>query len=179
MKKILLAFAFLLLLPIWGFSQKIGLGASGLYNVQTESMGLGARINVFPNSRISLVPQFSHYSVLMGTISEWTLGLSVEAKTIRINTFDLYLMAHSGYNNWSNANSSPLEGATTTNWNLEGGAGITTNWCLRPFLEYRYNLKFQETHLQLGLLYVFGCNGNQGGMNTKRINRKVACPAYN
>ena len=180
MKKARLTF-FLFLLPFFGFNQNIGAGASALYNFQSESLGVGARVNIFPNSTISFVPQFSYYSVLIGSISEWTLGLSIEAKVIKLNTFNFYLMAHGGYNNWSNASSSALEGAQSTNWNLEGGVGVTTNWCLRPFLEYRYNIKFQETHLQLGLLYVFGCNNNEGNgyRNPKNIRKMTVCPAYN
>ena len=173
MKNILLALV-LLLIPFLVFNQNVGAGVSGLYNFQSESLGAGARVNVFPNKRISFVPQYSYYSIFLGTISEWTLGLSIEAKVIRTNTVNFYLLAHSGYNNWSNASSSPMEGATTANWNLEGGAGITTNGCLRPFLEQRYNFKFQESHLQLGLLYIFGCKNGD-----KNINRKVACPTYN
>ncbi len=173
MKNLVLAFI-TLLIPLFGFNQNIGAGVSGLYNFQSESSGVGARVNVFPNSRISLIPQFSYYSIFLGTISEWTLGLGVEAKVIRTNQLNFYLLAHSGYNHWINASSSPLEGATTSNWNLEGGGGITTNGCLRPFIEQRYNFKFQESHLQVGLVYIFGCNNDE-----RNINRKVSCPAYN
>ncbi len=161
-------------------SQNIGAGASVLYNIQSESLGVGARVNFFPNNTISYVPQFSYYSLFIGSISEWTVGLSVEAKVIRGNTINWYLLAHGGYNNWSNAGASGLEGASSTNWNLEGGAGITTNRCLRPFLEYRYNIKFQETHLRLGLLYIFGCKGDRMGYrNARKVRKSVVCPAYN
>lgn len=177
MKKIFLILL-ITALPYYSFSQKIGIGGSAMWNFQTESMGLGARVNFFPNSTISYVPQFTWYS-LIGNISEWMLGLGIEAKIKRGNTFNYYLMAHGAYNNWSNAGSSGLEDAQKANWNLEGGIGVTTNWCLRPFLEYRYNVKFQETHLRLGLLYVFGCqNGSGGYRNTNRMKNMYICPAY-
>jgi len=177
MKKIALIII-IISFPYLGNSQNIGVGASALYNVQSESFGAGARVSIFPNNTISYVPQFSYYFI--GPVSEWTVGLSLEFKILRGNTFDFYLLAHGGYNNWMNAGSSVLEGASPTNWNLEGGGGITTNKCLRPFLEYRYNIKFQETHLQLGLLYIFGCNnGGNGYRNTNRMKRAVVCPAYN
>ncbi len=168
----------LFLLPILGFNQNIGVGASALYNIQSESFGAGVRVSIYPNNTLSYVPQFSYYFI--GPVSEWTVGLSLEYKLLRSNTFDFYLLAHGGYNNWNNAGSSVLEGASSTNWNIEGGGGITTNKCLRPFLEYRYNIKFQETHLQLGLLYIFGCdNGGSGYRNTQDIRKTIVCPAYN
>lgn len=177
MKKTLFI-SFLILISCSFKAQKIGIGGSAMWNFQTESMGLGARVNFFPNNTISYVPQFTWYG-LIGPISEWTIGLSIEAKVKRGNTFNWYLMAHGGYNNWGNAGSSALENASTTNWNLEGGAGITTNWCLRPFLEYRYNIKFQETHLRLGLLYIFGCQNNTGSYrNPGRMKNMYICPAY-
>ena len=166
------------MLPFIGNAQKIGTGVSALYNFQSESFGAGARINFFPNNTISYVPQFSYYFI--GPVSEYTIGLSIEYKVIKLNTFNFYLLGHVGYNNWQNAAASGLEGATSTNWNFEGGIGVTTNLCLRPFLEYRYNIKFQETHLQLGLLYIFGCKGDKMGYrNAKKVRKSVVCPAYN
>ena len=50
-----------------------------------------------------------------------------------------------------------MKNANPNNWDLEGGIGISTNKCLRPFLEYRYNVRFMETHLRLGIMYIFGC----------------------
>ncbi|NQX98945.1 MAG: hypothetical protein HRT73_13865 [Flavobacteriales bacterium] len=177
MKKLLLIFI-LLSLPFLGSSQNIGVGASALYNIQSESFGAGARVSIFPNNTLSYVPQFSYYFI--GPVSEWTAGLSLELKILRGNTFDFYLLAHGGYNRWTNSENSALSGASPSNWNAEAGAGITTNKCLRPFLEYRYNVKFQETHFQLGLLYIFGCGGDGNGYrNTNRMRKGVVCPAYN
>ena len=177
MKKAILILS-ILIIPVFGFSQKFGAGASALYNIQSESFGAGARVSIFPNNRLSYVPQFSYYFI--GPVSEWTAGLSLEFKILRGNTFDFYVLGHGGYNNWMNPNTAVLESAQSTNWNIEGGAGITTNKCLRPFLEYRYNIKFQETHLQLGLLYIFGCNnGGNGYRNTNNIKKMTVCPAYN
>jgi len=161
-----------------GFNQNIGIGGSALYNIQSESFGAGARVSIYPNSTLSFVPQFSYF--FLGPVKEWTLGLSLELKVVKLNIFNFYLLGHGGYNNWLNPESSALESAQTENWNAELGIGITTNQCLRPFLEYRYNIKFQETHLQLGLLYIFGC-GKKGGAyrNKSRMKKGVVCPAYN
>lgn len=156
-------------------AQKFGLGASTMYNFQTESFGFGARANFFPNSTISFVPQFTYYPGI-GEIREYMIGLGVEYKIRRGNKFTYYLMGHGAYNNWMNYQASALENAQGTNWNVEAGIGVTTNKCLRPFLEYRYNVKFMETHLRLGLLYIFGCSG--GPKTGGRSGAGKVCPAY-
>lgn len=171
----LFPFLFVLLFSFAGRAQNIGVGADIMYNFQTESFGAGARVNIFPNKRISFVPEFSYYFPF-NKINEYYLGLAVECKVARIKQFNLYALVHGAYNSWLNYQESMLKGAQQNNWNLEGGAGITTNKCLRPFLEYRYNLKFRETHLRLGLLYIFGCSGKKGGYSGKKDGH--LCPAY-
>ena len=165
----------ILMIPRLMNAQKFGLGADVMYNFQTESIGVGARVSIFPNSTISIVPQFSYYPGF-NKVHEYYLGVGLEYKIVRTKTFNFYLIGHGAYNSWLNYTSSAMEGAQQTNWNLEGGAGVTTNKCLRPFLEYRYNIKFMETHLRLGLLYIFGCNGNGGGKNGG--SKHKLCPAY-
>jgi len=168
----------LLIIPFIGNAQKIGAGLSGMYNFQTESVGFGARVNFLPNSTISYVPQFTYYPGI-GPISEYMIGLGIEAKIIRGNTFNYYIMAHGAYNEWLNPEDSGMEGAEATNWNLEAGVGITTNRCLRPFLEYRYNIYFQETHLRFGLLYIFGCNARGDGYrDVRRVRNATNCTGF-
>lgn len=162
---------FSLAISFGSYAQDIGVGGSAMYNFQTESFGFGLRTSIFPNKTVSFVPQLTYYPSF-NKVSEITLGLAIEAKLIRTRKLNWYVLAHGGYNNWLNAEESPMEGAQTTNWNMEVGGGVTTNHCLRPFLEYRYNLKFQETHLRLGFLYIFGCKKNGGG------GRGYSCPAY-
>ena len=165
-----------LLIPFLGFNQNIGAGASGLYNVQTESFGTGLRVSIFPNNRVSYVPQFSYF--FAGPVSEWTAGLSIELKVIKTKHLNYYVLAHGGYNNWSNPEISIITDPKPINF--EGGVGISGTKCFRPFLEYRYNLIFQETHFQLGFLYIFGCNQNKGGYrNQSQMRKRVKCPKYN
>lgn len=153
-------------------AQNFGLGASAIYNFQTESFGIGIRGNIFPNKRISIVPQLSYYPAF-NKVHEFIGGLGVEVKVIKKERFNIYGLIHGAYNNWINAEASPMPGAKPSNWNLEGGIGISTNKCLRPFLEYRYNIKFMETHLDLGFLYIFGCK--KRGYKSRNSNK---CPAY-
>ena len=163
--------AALFLFTFSGKGQNVGVGADIMYNFQTESLGFGARVSIFPNKTLSIVPQFSYYPGF-NKVHEYYLGLGLEYKFLRLQKFDFYAIGHGAYNFWINYSVSAMDGAQQTNWNLEGGLGVTTHKCLRPFLEYRYNLKFMETHLRLGLLYIFGCKG--GGKKSH-----VSCPAYN
>ena len=156
-------------------SQKIAAGADAVCNFQTESYGAGVRATFFPKNTFSFSPQFTYYFPF-NKITEYYLGVSGECKILGIDKFNLYALVHAGYNSWLNYESSAYKGAHLNNWNLEGGGGITTNKCLRPFLEYRYNLKFRETHLRLGLLYIFGCSGGKGGYSGKKDGH--LCPAY-
>lgn len=153
---------FLISFSVQGNAQDFGIGASALYNFQSEGLGVGVRGNFHPNRRLSYVPQISYYKIILGTVNEITLGLSLEYKLFYMGSFNFYAIGHGGYNHWLNPDISPMENAQAANWNAEGGIGITNNKCLRPFLEYRYNIKFQETHLQLGILYIFGCQGGRG-----------------
>ena len=166
---------FALAIPCVMNAQNIGVGGDIMYNFQTESFGVGARVSIFPNSTISFVPQFSYYPAF-NKVHEYYAGLGVEVKFWRPGNFIFYAIGHGAYNNWINYNISAMDGATQANWNLEGGIGVTTNKCLRPFMEYRYNLKFMETHLRLGLLYIFGCKG--GGGKGKKGGKNHLCPAY-
>jgi hypothetical protein len=170
-RRIFFILPFILLMPLLSNSQNIGIGADAMYNFQTESFGAGARVNFFPNNRLSFVPQFSYYFAF-NKINEYFIGLGLEYKFIRRDRINFYAILHGGYNDWINYEASPLKGAQPNNWDLEGGIGVSTNTCLRPFLEYRYNVKFLETHLRLGILYIFGCR--KGGGH----NRDRRCDAY-
>jgi hypothetical protein len=180
-KLILLITCFVNIASFSTYSQNIGIGGDVLYNLQSENIGVGARISIYPNNRLSFVPEFSYYSLYNFAIpiNEYTIGMALEYKFILRKKVSLYLLAHGGYNSWSNFEDSPLKDAQKSNWNGEGGIGITNSKCLRPFLEYRYNAKFGETHLRLGLLYIFGCKSKdkRGGVYN-RADRLIRCAAY-
>ncbi len=159
-----------LLLSLSGHSQNIGAGASVLYNFQTESLGAGVRASFYPDNRLSFTPQFSYYFAF-NKVNEFNIGLGLEYKFLRTNNLNFYGILHGAYDRWLNYASSVMKDAKPNNWNLEGGIGVSTNRCLRPFLEYRYNIKFLETHLQLGILYIFGCKGYF-------VDKNSQCPAY-
>jgi hypothetical protein len=155
-------------------SQNFGLGISGIYNFQTEAVGAGLRGVIFPDRTVSFTPQVSYFFPF-NKVNELTFGLSLDYKFIKARKFYGYGLAHAGYNRWYDYLASELPEARPNNWNFELGLGISGRKCLRPFAEYRYNVKFRETHLNVGLLYVFGCGGKSKGGSKKRGNN---CPAY-
>lgn len=166
-------------------AQIIGAGGSAIYNPQTESLGFGVRAIIYPNKVYSIVPQFSYYPSF-NKVHEMHIGLGLEYKLIKRKAFYIYVLGHGGYNSWFNYSESPMKDAKKNNWNLEGGVGISSWKCLRPFLEYRYNTKFMETNAQLGLIYVLKCNSKSNpGANYSRSKskggffKKKGCPAYN
>jgi hypothetical protein len=132
-KKFCYVFLFLLCISLPCRSQKIGIGADAIYNFQTESYAAGLRVNFFPKSIVSFVPEFSYYFPF-NKITEYYAGLAIECKIIGTDKYNLYAIAHGAYNSWLNYESSGFKGAQRSNWNLEGGAGISTSKCLRPFI---------------------------------------------
>ncbi len=147
-----------------------GAGASAIYNFQSESFGAGLRGSFFTDKPLSITPQFSYFFPF-NKVHEFTLGLGLEYKFLHGRYLNYYGILHGGYNRWMSYERSTLEHAKPNNWNLEGGIGVAMTRCIRPFAEYRYNLKFQETHLSLGVLFLFECW-------RYRSDRNSQCPAY-
>jgi hypothetical protein len=173
--KLFLLPVFVLCLSFTGRPQNIGIGGDVMYNFQTNGFGAGLRGTFFLNNKFSLSPEFSYYPGF-NQVEEYILGAALEYKFIRTTNFNFYAIAHAGYDSWLNYQDSPMLNAHEANWDLEGGIGVTGNKCLRPFMEYRYNTRFQEAHLRIGLLYILGCHG--GGSSGGRKEPGTACPTF-
>jgi hypothetical protein len=157
----------------------VGLGLSAVYNLQTESFGAEFRLNLKPSSMFRVIPQVAYYPSF-NKIHEYYAGLGFELNVFKIKKYNFYFLAHGGYNGWLNYETSLMKEAKYSNWVLEGGAGLVKNTgCVRPFLEYRYNGRWRETNLRLGLLFVFGCKKKGYGNNKRRKRSAMTCPAYN
>ncbi len=162
------------------YSQNFGIGASAIYNFQTESFGAGIRAE-FPVNRFSIVPQVAFYPGF-NKINEYYAGVGIHCNLFSTKKFTFYALLGGAYNGWINYKDSPINDAKYSNWDLEGGLGIKTNRCLHPFLEYRYNLHWKETNLQLGLMYFFHCKNSgssSGGKQHRNVYEIHYCPAYN
>lgn len=150
----------LFLLPVLGRGQNVGIGADLMYNFQTESAGAGLRANILPTHKLSITPEFAYYPGF-NLVNEYYLSVALEYKLFKVKNYLFYIIGQVGYDDWVNYAESPMKGAKPNNFDMEAGGGITTNKCLRPFLEYRYNFVFRETNLRLGLLYIIGCGGSE------------------
>jgi len=151
------------------YAQQIGVGGSVLYNPQTNSFAGGLRVEI-PYKRISFVPQLSYYPSF-NKINEYYFGSAIHLDFMETARWKLYLIGMLAYNRWINYNANPQMHAKPNNWDTEFGMGFTTKKCIRPFIEYRYNLKWKETNLGIGIIYTFNCKGQK-----KR--GSISCPGH-
>jgi hypothetical protein len=143
------------------FSQKIGAGGSAIYNFQTNSFGIDLRTEIPLKKPVfldgfSIVPQIAYYP-WFNKITEFYVGSSVHLGVYTINKWAFYTLVNISYNGWINYKSSEMKDAKFSNLGVEGGIGVTTKKCLRPFIEFRYNIKWKEANLRLGLQYTIKC----------------------
>jgi hypothetical protein len=160
-----------LLLSFKLYSQKFGMGLSVMYNFQTESFGTSIR-GEFIRNQISIVPQITYYPSF-NKITELYLGASLHVNVVSYGNLTMYAIANGSYNGWINYENSVMDNAKFSNWGAEAGIGIKKGKCLRPFMELRYNVKWKEANLRLGLMYFFNCS--KKGHHKKKA---VSCPAY-
>jgi hypothetical protein len=144
------------------FSQIIkGIGGSAIYNFQTKSFGLDLRAEMPLKSihfldGLKIVPQITYFPSF-NKITEFYIGSSVHLGVYTINKWAFYTLANISYNGWINYKDSNMSDAKFSNLGLEGGIGVTTKACLRPFAEIRYNVKWKEANLRVGLIYTIKC----------------------
>jgi hypothetical protein len=143
------------------FSQNNGLGGGLIYNFQTNSIGLDLRGELPLKSidfleGVSVVPQIAYFPSF-NKIHEFYIGSGIHLGVYSINKWKFYALGNLSYNGWINYKSSKKENAKFSNLGLEGGIGVTTKKCLRPFMEFRYNVKWKEANLRLGFIYTIKC----------------------
>ena len=160
----LLILLFLQFFTFNSYSQEYLVGGSGIYNFQTESIGFGIR-GEMALDRYSIVPQFNYFPAY-NKINEYYLGVSGNYNLINASSWKLYAVGNFSYNRWINNEDDDTVKGKKSNIGLEFGAGAATNGILNPFIEYRYNVKWQETMLHIGLMYYLG-----GGAS-------FICPTY-
>jgi hypothetical protein len=143
------------------FAQKIRAVGSAIYNFQTNSVGIDLRAEIPLKKPVLLdgftvVPQIIYYP-WFNKVTEFYIGSSVHLGVYSIKKWALYTLVNISYNGWINYESSGMSDAKFSNLGIEGGIGVTTKRCLRPFMEIRYNIKWKEANLRLGLIYTIKC----------------------
>jgi hypothetical protein len=164
MSGILKKIAVFLILTIIGttaYPKNNGVGGALIYNFQTNSVGLDLRDeiplkNIYFLEGITLAPQLAYFPSF-NKVHEFFVGTSVHLGLISMNKWKFYALGNLSYNGWINYENSSKKNAKFSNLGMEGGVGATTNKCIRPFLEVRYNVKWQEANIRLGLIYTIKC----------------------
>jgi hypothetical protein len=146
-----------------------GLGVAGIYDFQTEGLGGEMRADFHVLENVSIVPEVSYY-FSFNPIHELYAGLSVHYLFPIFRGWSPYLSASALYNNWINATEYSNGLRKPDNFTPEAGIGIVrSRGCLRPFIENRYDTKWKEANLRVGVLLFFkNCN----------CFKKADCPAY-
>ena len=145
------------------FSQDNRIGGSFLYYLHTNSLGLGVRAE-FPIESInileglSLVPQLAYYPPF-NPITEFYIGSGLQLGVYNINNWLFYTLANFSYNGWINNEDNDYREGQFSNIGIELGIGasVKVKKCWHPFLECRYNIRWSEVNLQLGILYTLKC----------------------
>ena len=146
------------------FSQQNMVGGSLVYNLHTKSLGLGLRAE-FPIEKVdlleglSVVPQLTYYPPF-NRIHEFYLGSSIHLGVYSIDRWLFYTLVNVSYNGWINNDDTRYREGNFSNLGVEIGIGISAKVkkCLHPFFEFRYNFKWNDPTLGLGLLYTLKCD---------------------
>lgn len=162
---------------------KVCIGASGIYNFQTNGLGVGLRLQIRLANKLHAVPQINYFFPF-NAIHELYGGMNVHYDLLKLDIFSVYVLAGGSLNQWFNAAESNYENAKRTNVAVEAGAGAQFGkGCWKPFIEQRYNAIWQEGSFRIGVLWCPGCNSEKGGGKGKgkrgsKKKKDELCPAY-
>ena len=145
------------------FSQNNRMGGSVVYNLHTKGLGLGIRGEI-PINRISLlngisiVPQLTYFPSY-NPIHEFYLGSGVHLGVYSIERWSFYALTNISYNGWINNDDAEYREGKFSNLGIEAGLGVSrkVKKCLHPFFEFRYNFRWNEITMGLGLMYTLKC----------------------
>jgi hypothetical protein len=136
--------------PGWGY------GAAIIYNFATEGFGADVRVKIPIRNRLSAVPEISYFPGF-NRYHEFYAGLALHYEIFTIKSYNLYLAAGGYYNNWMNADEFIPGARKQNNFVFEAGGGLVRNrGCFRPFIEDRYDFKWKENNLRIGIYWYPG-----------------------
>lgn len=167
----------LIFITVTTFAQKkqdkektmFGLGTD--YNFQTNgiSIDLRAKIPVYKNTYVT--PRLTYFPGA-NNIHEYYFGADLNYHPIQYKKLKPYVYLGGYYDRWINAEDFISNKAKKNNFVFEGGTGIVFDLgCLNPYLEYRYDTKWKEGTLGLGVFFKF-CKC----FTPKK--KKIRCPAF-
>jgi hypothetical protein len=144
----------------------IGYGGSIIYNFATAGFGADLRVKIPLHNWFSLVPEVSYFPAF-NPYHEIYAGMALHYEIFSIGSYNLYLAAGGYYNYWINADDFAPGQKKQNNFAPEAGGGLVRNrGCIRPFIEDRYDFKWKEDNIRIGIYFYPGSCGN----------RKEKCP---
>jgi len=145
-------------------------GFGVIHNFQTSgtALDLRAKIPVYKNTYV--VPRFSYFPML-NNIHEYYIGVDGNYHVYRYKNIIPYVHLGGYLDRWVNHQDFISNKAKKNNFVFEGGAGVVFDFnCLNPFIEYRYDTKWKEGSLELGVyLRCAKCFKKK---------KKIRCPAF-
>jgi hypothetical protein len=157
------------------YSQKVyederttGFGAAIIYNFHAEGWGVDLRAKIpLPPQRLFIVPEISYFPSF-NLYHDLYGGAAFHYEIFAVKGFTFYALAGGYYHKWINAEDFAPGLKKEDNFAPEAGAGfIRSRGCIRPFIENRYDFKWEENNLRIGILiYPGSCN------------KKADCPAF-
>jgi hypothetical protein len=140
----------------------IGYGAAVIYNFATEGFGIDIRAKIPIRSRLSIVPEISYYPSF-NSYHEFYGGAALHYEFYALRNYNLYAATGGYYNDWMNAGEFITGEKEQTNFVCEAGGGLVRNYgCIRPFIEDRYDFKWKENNLRIGIYWYPGaCKKNE------------------
>jgi len=150
---------------------RTGYGFGLVYNVPVQSFGPELKARIPIRRRLYLAPELSYF-LPFSPIHELYAGAAAHYELpIPAGRFSPYLAAGAYYNNWMNVDEYRNSLKDRHNFAPEAGAGIILSYgCVRPYLESRYDIRWREATIRIGLLFY------PGDCRTRM--KKVKCPAY-
>ncbi|MCB0430605.1 MAG: hypothetical protein H6585_13090 [Flavobacteriales bacterium] len=132
-----------------------GLGPEVIYNYSIKEIGLGGRAHLYMGRYIFFSPEITFFPGF-NKYKEMYVGAGVHYNTTPDYKWGFYGMMHLGWNRWFNYDEFITEKAKPHNLAVEPGIGMVLNrGCLRPFGEARYNWKWHEGSLRIGVIFLF------------------------
>ena len=147
------------------------IGHGGFHNFQTESNASEVRMRFHMSGNLYAVPRFSYYFP-GNKIHEYYAGADLHYHLSKRGKLQPYLLGGAYFNNWINHEQYGAPTRKKFNIAPEAGCGILFNiGCrIKPYIEYRYDIRWREASLGAGLYLSFG--------KCPKKNKFSKCPAY-
>ncbi|MBS1764396.1 MAG: hypothetical protein JSS90_05470 [Bacteroidetes bacterium] len=161
-RKTSIAILFLVILSVSANAQRRkvskpwGYGAGVIYNFQAESFGAEVRMRIPVTGKLYAVPEVSYYPSF-NRYHDLFAGGALQYDLFAIRSYNFYPLAGVYYHNWLNVDEYAPGQRKKHNLSPQAGVGLVRNrGCWRPFIEDRYDFKWKEDHLRIGIYYYPG-----------------------